>query len=81
MMAIISAKRAFKKTNVNLEVSYDILEEMKAYCSWAGISELSYFVEEAASFIFAKDKEWKANKKGTKRRARGKASEDTAQES
>lgn len=72
-MAIINGERAQKKNTVTLEINADVLEQIKAYCAWANISDISWFVEEAACYVFAKDKEWKANKKGQKRNSRKKA--------
>lgn len=72
-MAIINGNRAFKKSELAVEVNTEVLEEIKAYCAWANISDISFFFEEAATFVFAKDKEWKANRKQAKRAKKAKA--------
>lgn len=73
IMAIINGARAFKKNNINVEINAEVLEQIKAYCSWANISDISFFFEEAATFVFAKDKEWKAERKIAKRAKKAKA--------
>ena len=35
--------------------------------AWANIEDIGYFIEEAASFVFAKDKEWKDHQRSIKR--------------
>lgn len=72
-MAIINGTRASKKSNVNIDITAEILEEIKAYCAWANISDIAFFFEESASFVFAKDREWKAHRKTTKRAKKLKA--------
>lgn len=58
-MALIAAKKIKDKEKIKLEMDKDIYSEIQKYCAWAGISEIEHFFEEAASFIFSKDKEWK----------------------
>jgi hypothetical protein len=72
-MAIISGTRAFKKSNVNVEINTEVLDQINAYCAWANISDVSFFFEEAATFVFAKDKDWKLNCKVAKRAKKQKA--------
>jgi hypothetical protein len=71
-MAIINGTRAVKKSNINLEINAEVLEQIKTYCAWANISDVSFFFEEAATFVFAKDKEWKAHRKIAKRAKKSK---------
>jgi len=66
-MAIINGARFTNKTKVKINVNSDVLEQIKQYCQWSGIEDVSYFFEEAAYFVFSKDKEWKIQKKGGKR--------------
>lgn len=35
----------------------ETLTTIQQYCEWANIEDLGYFLEEAAHFIFAKDKD------------------------
>lgn len=62
-MALIQAKSAHKTEKVKLDIREDILSEIQEYCSWAGIDNLNFFIEEAAQFVFAKDTDWKRFKK------------------
>lgn len=73
-MAIINGTRAFKKSEAVIEINAEVLDQVKAYCAWANISDISFFFEEAATFVFAKDKEWKARCKNEKRAKKAKAS-------
>lgn len=66
-MAIINGERAQKKSDISIEINTNVLEQIKSYCEWANISDISWFLEEAACYVFAKDKEWKALKKTPKR--------------
>ena len=61
-MALINAKKIADKEKIKLEIDKEIYAEIKKYCEWAGITEIDHFFEEAATFIFSKDKEWKKNK-------------------
>ncbi|BCA97318.1 hypothetical protein TUM19329_36790 (plasmid) [Legionella antarctica] len=58
-MALITAKKISDKEKIKLEINKEIYAEIQRYCDWAGISEIDHFFEEAASFIFSKDKDWK----------------------
>ncbi|HCX3739432.1 TPA: hypothetical protein OZN06_001319, partial [Legionella pneumophila] len=56
-MALISARKAPEKEKIKIEISKDIYSEIKEYCSWVGIDDISHFFEESAFMIFSKDKE------------------------
>jgi len=58
-MALINAKKIEDKEKIKLEINKEIYAEIQKYCGWAGISDMDHFFEEAASFIFSKDKDWK----------------------
>ena len=66
-MAIISGTRATKKEKIKAIVSSDVVQQMNDYCQWANIDDIGFFIEEAACFIFAKDKEWKDHLRSIKR--------------
>ena len=66
-MAIINGKRSTKKEKVKVEINAEILENINQYCAWATIDDISYFFEEAACFVFSKDKEFKRHQKAIKR--------------
>jgi len=66
-MAIINGKSFAKKEKFKAIISSEILQEINDYCAWANIKDLGFFIEEAASFIFSKDKEWKDHKRAIKR--------------
>lgn len=62
-MALINARKTPEKEKIKIEISKDIYSEIKEYCSWVGIDDISHFFEESSMMIFSKDKEWKQSKK------------------
>ena len=67
-MPIINGTRFQKKEKIKAEINSEIFAKINEYCTWANIVDIGFFIEEAASFIFAKDREWKQHKKATKKR-------------
>jgi len=68
-MAIINGTRFQKKDKIKASISSDIAAKITEYCAWANIDDLGFFIEEAAGFVFAKDRDWKQHNKATKKRA------------
>lgn len=68
-MPIINGKRSQKKTKIKAEINSEIFDKINAYCAWAKIEDVGFFIEEAACFIFAKDRDWKQHSKSAKKRA------------
>lgn len=66
-MAIINGTPSQKKEKIKAMINSDIAEQITAYCEWANIDDVGFFLEEAASFVFSKDKEWKQHQKTAKR--------------
>lgn len=66
-MAIINGTRFQKKEKIKAEISSETFDEITKYCAWADI-EMNYFFQEAAEFVFAKDRDWKQVKKAAKKR-------------
>jgi hypothetical protein len=58
-MALITAKKISDVEKIKVEINKEIYAEILRYCEWAGIGEIDHFFEEAATFIFSKDKDWK----------------------
>ncbi len=67
-MPIINGTRVQKKEKIKAEINSEIFEKMSAYCEWASIDDIGFFIEEAASFIFSKDRDWKQHEKAAKKR-------------
>lgn len=55
-MALISSNRTCKKERIKTEINAETLAKIHHYCDWAGISDISYFIEEAV-LVLAKTKE------------------------
>lgn len=68
-MPIINGTRLQKKEKIKAEISSETFEKIAEYCAWAKIDDIGFFIEEAASFIFAKDRDWKQHKKAAKKRS------------
>ena len=68
-MAIINGTRFQKKDKIKASISSDVAAKIAEYCAWANIDDLGFFIEEAAGFVFAKDREWKQYNKAAKKRA------------
>ncbi|MDX1838628.1 hypothetical protein DIZ81_11720 [Legionella taurinensis] len=66
-MAILKGNLAGKKEKVKIELKLDTLRAIECYCEWAKIDDIGYFVEEAAQFVFSKDREWKQHLKQLKK--------------
>ena len=67
-MPIINGNRLLKKEKIKAEISSETFEKIAEYCAWAKIDDVGFFIEEAASFVFAKDRDWKQYKKAVKKR-------------
>lgn len=74
-MAIISGSRATNKDKIKIEINSEVLETIQQYCKWADIENVDYFIEEAACFVFSKDKDWKEHNKSIKRSKKNKEPE------
>ena len=68
-MPIISGTRFQKKEKIKAEINSETFAKINEYCAWANIDDIGFFIEEAASFIFAKDRDWKQHKRASKKRS------------
>ncbi|HHF7345805.1 TPA: hypothetical protein ACPSKE_001617 [Legionella feeleii] len=68
-MAIINGNRNIKKEKIKAEINNETFITIQQYCQWANIDDVGFFIEEAAHFIFAKDKDWKQYQKALKKAA------------
>lgn len=66
-MALIASEKILDKEKIKLDLDQGVLAEINQYCSWANISNIEHFIEEAARFIFSKDKDWKNHLKSAKK--------------
>lgn len=69
-MPLINGTRSQKKEKIKAEISRDTFDKINKYCAWANIDDIGFFIEEAASFIFAKDRDWKQHIKLAKKRTK-----------
>lgn len=66
-MAIIKSKNSIAKEKIKAVISSDVAKKIGEYCQWANIDDLGFFIEESASFIFSKDKDWKDYQRSVQR--------------
>jgi metal-responsive CopG/Arc/MetJ family transcriptional regulator len=57
-MAIIKVKKKPEKEQVRISIENQLLEKIKQYCEWAGVTKHDEFFEQAAEYILSKDKDW-----------------------
>lgn len=62
-MPIINSQTKKNKDHFKIDIDSEVSQEIKNYMEWAGINDLSFFIEEAATLVFSKDKEWRNHKK------------------
>ena len=63
-MPIIKAKQKQDKEQIRISIEMRLLEKIKKYCEWAGISKQDEFFEQAAEYVLSKDKDWLAQRQG-----------------
>lgn len=61
-MPIIKAKQKQDKEQMRISIDTRVLEQIKQYCEWAGISKQDEFFEQAAEYVLSKDKDWLAQR-------------------
>ena len=57
-MPIIKATQKQEKEQVRISIDKGILDTIKKYCDWANVKKMDEFFEQAAEFVFSKDKDW-----------------------
>lgn len=58
-MALIEKAQFNQKEKLKIEINSEILKKIHLYCQWSNI-DTSYFIEEAACYVFSKDKDFKS---------------------
>tara|TARA_R110002126_G_scaffold286751_1_gene438866 strand:- start:1494 stop:1709 length:216 start_codon:yes stop_codon:yes gene_type:complete len=71
-MALINGNIQTKKEKIKANINVEIASKITEYCTWANIDDIGFFIEEAARFVFSKDKEWKEHQRGVKRSLKNK---------
>lgn len=66
-MALITAKKICNKEKIKLKIDQETYLKINKYCEWAGLSDIDHFFEEAATYIFSKDKDWNKYLKASKK--------------
>lgn len=59
MPLLNSTQHKFNRTTVTISLSENLLNEVKAYCQWAGIERTGEFFIQAVDYILKNDKEWR----------------------
>lgn len=66
-MPIINGARVQRKEKIKAEINGDIFDKINSYCAWAQIEDIADFIQEAAVYVFKKDRDWKRYSKSLKR--------------
>lgn len=48
---------------IKIELEKGVVQNINAYCEWAGLESMDLFLQEAAQYVLKKDKEWQAARK------------------
>ena len=59
-MAIIKATQKQEKEQIRISIDKEVFDTIKKYCDWANVKKMDEFFEQAAAFVFSKDKDWLA---------------------
>ena len=54
----VTLQKKSKKTPFSLNLESSLLDEIKAYCTWANIESTREFAAQAFSYILKNDKDW-----------------------
>ena len=57
-MPIIKSKKDIDLSSIRAKLNPVVLEQIESYCQWAGIYDLGYFFEKAATELLLKDVDW-----------------------
>lgn len=55
--------RAIEKHQIRVRLDQATVDEANAYCEWAGLPSIDYFIEQSMLLALKKDKEWVASNK------------------
>lgn len=57
-MALLKPSEKNQREQLRLTMSKSILDEIRAYCDWAGIHKIDEFMEQASEFVLKRDRAW-----------------------
>lgn len=57
-MPIIKSKKRIDTFSIKGKIDPQILEQIEAYCHWAGVYDFGYFIEKASKLLLSQDEEW-----------------------
>jgi hypothetical protein len=64
MALIKKPEKASNKQQVRVRMEEAIIKEIEAYCQWAELPSIDYFLEQVSLMALNKDKEWNLYKSG-----------------
>lgn len=62
-MPIIRSSERQEKEQLRLTLDVSILEKVRQYCEWAGVTKLEEFFQQAAEYVLSKDRGWTSHAK------------------
>lgn len=60
-MALLKPSEKPQREQVRLAISKPILDEIRAYCDWAGIHKIDEFMEQASQLVLKRDRAWRSS--------------------
>lgn len=63
MPLIPPESKKLEKVQLRFRVSQDLLEQITAYCEWAGIKKRDHLFEHAVLYVLQHDAEWQEHLK------------------
>ena len=57
-MPIIKPIDQQRKEACRIKLDAGTVDKIRQYCEWSGVKKLDEFFQQAAEFVFTKDKEW-----------------------
>jgi hypothetical protein len=57
-MPLLKPSAISTKQTLRINIDKYLVAKIESYCKWAGIKKTDEFIEQAAEFILAKDKDW-----------------------
>jgi hypothetical protein len=63
-MALLKPNPNQEKISFKVQIGTNTVEEINAYCAWAGFKDQGEFIEKVINFMVEKDLDWKKFRRG-----------------
>jgi hypothetical protein len=62
-MPLLKSETKEDETQIRIRLKPSLVKEIESYCEWAGLKDISVFLDQSAAYILKRDKEWLSQKK------------------